>query len=163
MIAGIVRSSIKYAGVVVTLAITIVSYGLYTISNANLDVFPEFSPSQVVLQIEAPGYSSALVEKLVTQPIENALMGIPELENIRSQSIPGLSVVTVIFKDGSDVYLNRQVVGERISALGSEMPRGVSAPTMTPLRTYWVSRGLLRSTFSAGTCDSGKFRWIFKN
>lgn len=133
MIAGIVRSSIKYAGVVVTLAITIVSYGLYTISNANLDVFPEFSPSQVVLQIEAPGYSSALVEKLVTQPIENALMGIPELENIRSQSIPGLSVVTVIFKDGSDVYLNRQVVGERISALGSEMPRGVSAPTMTPL------------------------------
>ena len=133
MIAGIVRNSIKYAGVVVALAITIVSYGLYTISNANLDVFPEFSPSQVVLQIEAPGYSSALVEKLVTQPIENALMGIPELENIRSQSIPGLSVVTVIFKDGSDVYLNRQVVGERISALGSEMPRGVSAPTMTPL------------------------------
>ena len=58
-----------------------------------------------MLQIEAPGYSSALVEKLVTQPIENALMGIPELENIRSQSIPGLSVVTVIFKDGSDVYL----------------------------------------------------------
>ena len=80
MIAGIVRSSIKYAGVVVTLAITIVSYGFYTISNANLDVFPEFSPSQVVLQIEAPGYSSALVEKLVTQPIENALMGIPELK-----------------------------------------------------------------------------------
>ena len=76
MIAGIVRASIKYAGVVVTLAITVVSYGLYTISNANLDVFPEFSPSQVVLQIEAQGYSSELVEKLVTQPIENSLMGI---------------------------------------------------------------------------------------
>ena len=133
MIAGIVRNSIKYAGVVVTLAITVVSYGLYTISNANLDVFPEFSPSQVVLQIEAQGYSSELVEKLVTQPIENALMGIPELENIRSQSIPGLSVVTVVFKDGSDVYLNRQVVGERIAGLANEMPRGVEAPTMTPL------------------------------
>ena len=133
MIAGIVRNSIKYAGVVVTLAITVVSYGLYTISNANLDVFPEFSPSQVVLQIEAQGYSSELVEKLVTQPIENALMGIPELQNIRSQSIPGLSVVTVVFKDGSDVYLNRQVVGERIAGLANEMPRGVEAPTMTPL------------------------------
>ncbi|MDA0237595.1 MAG: efflux RND transporter permease subunit, partial [Proteobacteria bacterium] len=133
MIVGIVRNSIKYAGVVVTLAITVISYGLYTISNANLDVFPEFSPSQVVLQIEAQGYSSELVEKLVTQPIENALMGIPELANIRSQSIPGLSVVTVIFKDGSDVYLNRQVVGERIAALAIEMPRGVDAPTMTPL------------------------------
>jgi CzcA family heavy metal efflux pump len=133
MIAAIVRGSIRYAGVVVTLAVTLVSYGLYTITNANLDVFPEFSPSQVVLQIEASGYSSSLVEQLVTQPIESALMGIPELENIRSQSIPGLSVVTVIFKDGSDVYLNRQVVGERIAALASQMPHGVDAPTMTPL------------------------------
>lgn len=142
MIAAIVRGSIRYAGVVVTLAVTLVSYGLYTITNANLDVFPEFSPSQVVLQIEASGYSSSLVEQLVTQPIESALMGIPELENIRSQSIPGLSVVTVIFKDGSDVYLNRQVVGERIAALASQMPHGVDAPTMTPLTssasTVWV-------------------------
>ena len=79
MIAAIVRGSIRYAGVVVTLAVTLVSYGLYTITNANLDVFPEFSPSQVVLQIEASGYSSSLVEQLVTQPIESALMGIPEL------------------------------------------------------------------------------------
>lgn len=133
MIAGIVRNSIKYAGVVVTLAITLVSYGIYTIGSANLDVFPEFSPSQVSLQIEAPGYPSELVESLVTQPIENALMGISEVQNIRSQSIPGLSVVTVVFEDGSDVFRNRQVVGERIAGLSSEMPKGVSAPTMTPL------------------------------
>jgi Cu/Ag efflux pump CusA len=133
VIAGIVRGSVKYAGVVVALAITLVMYGFYTVINANLDVFPEFSPSQVVLQIESPGYSSELVEQLVTQPIENALMGVPHLKNIRSQSIPGLSIVTVIFEDGSDVYRNRQVVGERISGLASEMPEGVDAPTMTPL------------------------------
>ena len=133
MIAGIVRGSVKYAGVVVALAITLVMYGFYTVINANLDVFPEFSPSQVVLQIESPGYSSELVEQLVTQPIENALMGVPDLKNIRSQSIPGLSIVTVIFEDGSDVYRNRQVVGERIAGLASEMPEGVDAPTMTPL------------------------------
>ena len=133
MIAGLVRFSIRYAGVVVALAATIVVYGLYTLSRANLDVFPEFAPSQVVLQIEAPGLSSEQVEALVTQPIENALAGIPGLDGIRSQSIPGLSVITVIFEDGSDTYRNRQVVGERLAALALQMPEGVDAPTMTPL------------------------------
>ena len=133
MIAGLVRFSIRYAGVVVALAATIVAYGLYTLSRANLDVFPEFSPSQVVLQIEAPGFSSELVETLVTQPIENALAGVPGLDGIRSQSIPGLSVVTVIFEDGAETYRNRQVVGERLAALATQMPHGVAAPTMTPL------------------------------
>ncbi len=133
MIAALVRFSIRYAGVVVALAATVVAYGIYTLSRANLDVFPEFSPSQVVLQIEAPGFSSELVETLVTQPIENALAGLPRLDGIRSQSIPGLSVVTVIFEDGTDTYRNRQVVGERLAALATQMPRGVAAPTMTPL------------------------------
>jgi CzcA family heavy metal efflux pump len=133
MIAGLVRFSIRYAGVVVALAATVVVYGLYTLSRANLDVFPEFSPSQVVLQIEAPGLSSEQVETLVTQPIENALAGVPGLDGIRSQSIPGLSVITVIFEDGSDTYRNRQVVSERLAALAAQMPEGVDAPTMTPL------------------------------
>jgi len=133
MIAGLVRFSIRYAGVVVAVAATIVAYGLYTLSRANLDVFPEFSPSQVVLQIEAPGLSSEQVETLVTQPIENALAGVPGLDGIRSQSIPGLSVITVIFEDGSDTYRNRQVVSERLAALAAQMPEGVDAPTMTPL------------------------------
>jgi CzcA family heavy metal efflux pump len=133
MIAGLVRFSIRYAGVVVVLAATIVVYGLYTLSRANLDVFPEFSPSQVVLQIEAPGLSAEVVETLVTQPIENALAGVPRIEGIRSQSIPGLSVITVIFEDGTDTYRNRQVVSERLAALVADMPDGVAAPTMTPL------------------------------
>jgi CzcA family heavy metal efflux pump len=124
MIAAIVRFSIRYAGVVVALAATVIGYGLYTLSRANLDVFPEFSPSQVVLQIEAPGFSAELVEQLVSQPIENAIAGVPGLTDLRSQSIPGLSVVT---------YRNRQVVGERIAALAAQMPDGVDAPTMTPL------------------------------
>ena len=133
MIAGLVRFSIRYAGVVVALAATIVAYGIYTLTRANLDVFPEFSPSQVVLQIEAPGFSSEQVEALVTQPIENALAGIPGLEGIRSQSIPGLSVVTVIFEDGTETYRNRQVVSERLASVATRMPQGVDAPTMTPL------------------------------
>lgn len=133
MIAAIVRFSIRYAGVVVALAATLIAYGLYTLLRANLDVFPEFSPSQVVIQTEAPGFSAERVETLVSQPIENALSGVPGLTSLRSQSIPGLSVVTVVFADRTDTYRNRQVVGERLVALAAHMPLGVAPPAMTPL------------------------------
>ncbi len=132
MIAFIVRQSIRYPGVIVALAVTLIIYGLYVLTRANLDVFPEFSPSQVVIQTEAAGLSAELVERQVTQPIESALAGASGVEIVRSQSIPALSVVTVVFRDGSDVYRNRQVVGERLSALSSQLPAGVQ-PAMTPL------------------------------
>jgi len=133
MISLVVRQSIRYPGVIVALALTVIIYGFYVLSKANLDVFPEFSPSQVVIQTEAPGLSAELVERQVTQPIENALSGISRVELIRSQSIPGLSVVTVLFREGSSVYRNRQVVGERLLALANQLPQGVAQPTMTPL------------------------------
>jgi CzcA family heavy metal efflux pump len=133
LIAFIVRQSIRYPGVVVALALTVVVYGLYVLTRANLDVFPEFSPSQVVIQTEAPGLSAELVERQVTQPIENALSGTAGVEVVRSQSIPGLSVVTVVFRDGSDVFRNRQVVGERLTMLANRLPHDVAQPTMTPL------------------------------
>ena len=133
MISYIVRQSIKYPGVVVALALTVIVYGLYVLTRANLDVFPEFSPSQVVIQTEAPGLSADLVELQVSQPIEDALAGASGVESMRSQSIPGLSVVTVLFDEGSDVYRNRQVVGERLAALANRLPQGVAQPAMTPL------------------------------
>ncbi|MEO8157489.1 MAG: efflux RND transporter permease subunit [Betaproteobacteria bacterium] len=132
MISYIVRQSIRYPGVIVALALTIVVYGLFTLSRAHLDVFPEFSPSQVVIQTEAPGLSAEQVEFQVSQPIEYSLAGVPGLESLRSQSIPGLSVVHVYFQDGSDIYRNRQVVNERIGALAALLPKGI-VPAMTPL------------------------------
>src|ERR671927_452588 len=133
MIPFIVRQSIKYPGVVVALALTVIIYGLYVLTRANLDVFPEFSPSQVVIQTEAPGLSADLVERQVSQPIENALGGASGVESMRSQSIPGLSVVTVLFREGSNLYRNRQVVNERLAALANQLPQGVAQASMTPL------------------------------
>lgn len=133
MISFIVRQSIRYPGVVVALALTVIVYGFYVLSRANLDVFPEFSPSQVVIQTEAPGLSAELVERQVTQPIENALAGGSGVELVRSQSIPGLSVVSVLFREGSSVFRNRQIVGERLTSLANQLPRGVAQPAMTPL------------------------------
>ncbi|MCW5954804.1 MAG: efflux RND transporter permease subunit, partial [Propionibacteriaceae bacterium] len=132
MISFIVRQSIRYPGVIVALALTVVAYGLFTLSRAHLDVFPEFSPAQVVIQTEAPGLSAELVETQVSQPIENALAGLPGLQSLRSQSIPGLSVVHVFFPEGSDVYRNRQVTAERLATLGQQLPHGV-VPAITPL------------------------------
>src|SRR5262245_11381643 len=133
MIAYIVRRSIRHAGIVVTVAAALVVYGFYVLTRANLDVFPEFSPSQVVIQTEAPGFSSELVERQVTQPIESALAGLSGLDAMRSQSIGGLSVVTLAFREGTNAYRNRQIVGERLALVATPLPVGDGPEKNTPL------------------------------
>jgi len=130
--SAIVRFSIRFYGVIVGLAILIVLYGLYSLTRSNLDVFPEFSPTQIIIQTESPGLSAELVESLVTQPIESSISGTVGVINLRSQSIPGLSIVTVIFDEKTDIYRNRQVVAERLSTIANQLPRGI-VPNITPL------------------------------
>ena len=132
MMASIVRFSIRFYGVIIGLAVLIVLYGMYSLTRSNLDVFPEFSPTQIIIQTESPGLSAELVEMLVTQPIESSISGTVGVINLRSQSIPGLSIVTVIFDEKTDIYRNRQVVAERLSTLTSQLPKGI-IPSITPL------------------------------
>lgn len=132
MMSAIVRFSIRFYGVIIGLASLGVIYGLYSLTQANLDVFPEFSPTMVVIQTESPGLSAELVEVLVTQPIESSIAGTVGIDMMRSQSIPGLSVVTVIFKEGTDIYRNRQAVAERLGTLTGQLPQGI-VPNITPL------------------------------
>jgi len=132
MMQSIVRFSIRFNGVIIGLASLLVIYGLYSLTRSNLDVFPEFSPTQLVIQTESPGLSAELVEKLVSQPIENAIAGTVGIDTMRSQSIPGLSVVTIIFHEGTDIFRNRQVVAERLATLANQLPTGIT-PNITPL------------------------------
>jgi CzcA family heavy metal efflux pump len=132
MMTALVRFSIRFSGVIIGLASLMIIYGIYSLTRSNLDVFPEFSPTQLIIQTESPGLSSDLVEKLVTQPIEHSISGTVGIAMMRSQSIPGLSVVTVIFKEGSDVYRNRQVVAERLATLNGRLPARI-VPNITPL------------------------------
>jgi len=132
MMSATVRFSIRFYGVVIALACLVVLYGIYSLKRSNLDVFPEFSPTQIVIQTESPGLSAELVESLVTQPIETSIAGTVGVANMRSQSIPGLSIVTVIFNENTDIYRNRQVVAERLSTLSNQIPRGIT-PNITPL------------------------------
>ena len=139
MLSAIVRFSLRFSGVIIALACLLVGYGLYGLSGAKYDVFPEFAPPQVGIQTEAPGLSPEQVEVLVTQPVENELNGVPGIKAMRSQSIQGLSVVTVTFASSSDIYRDRQVVSERLSALAGRLPQGVNAPAMQ-IRPRWPTR-----------------------
>ncbi len=132
MMGSLIRFSIRFPGVIIGLALIVIAYGIYQIKQSPLNVFPEFSPTQVIIQTESPGFSSDLVEKLISQPIEDAISGTIGIKQIRSQSIPGLSVVTVIFEEDTDIYRNRQSISEKLSLLNGQLPNSIN-PTITPL------------------------------
>lgn len=133
MLQALVRFSIRFRDVVIALACVLVAYGVYVVGRAKYDVYPEFAPPQVAIQTEAPGLSPEEVELLVTRPIENVINGVASLESIRSQSIQGLSVITAVFEEHSDVFRARQMVSERLGELAGQMPQGIKAPVMAPL------------------------------
>src|SRR5262245_46413976 len=133
MLQALVKFSLRRRGIVVALAYLVLIYGTFVAFEAKLDVFPDFVPPQVTVQTEAPGLTPAQVETLVTRPVETAINGLGNLESLRSESIQGLSVITVVFKEGTDILPARQLLAEKLSTLGSALPAGTKAPKMTPL------------------------------
>ncbi|MBI4582185.1 MAG: efflux RND transporter permease subunit [Planctomycetes bacterium] len=133
MLKGIVESSIRARGLVVVLACALVAYGVYVAQNAKLDVFPDFVQPQAVIQTEAPGLSPEQVEALVTGPVESAVQGVMNLESVRSQSIQGLSIVTAVFKEKTDIFIARQMLNEQLATIAERLPGGVKPPRLTPL------------------------------
>src|SRR5438874_1489748 len=133
MLKRLVALSLRFRGVVIALAGVLVGYGLFVSAHAKLDVFPEFVQPQVTVQTEAPGLASEQVEALVTRPVESALNGAGNLESIRSESIQGLSVITAVFKQGSDIFVARQMLAEKLAERAGELPAGVKSPKMSPL------------------------------
>src|SRR5258706_1075123 len=133
MLQALVQFSLKFRGIVVALACVLLTYGFYVASNAKLDVFPDFVQPQVAIQTEAPGLSPEQVELLVTRPIETTINGLGNMESLRSESIEGLSVITVVFKEGTEVFRARQTLGEQLSEMAGSLPAGVKTPRMSPL------------------------------
>lgn len=133
MLPAIVRFSIRFRGVVIAIACLLMAYGGYLLWNTGLDIFPEFSPKLVIIQTESPGLSAGEVELLVSQPLETGLSGLVGLESVRSQSIQGLSVVTLTFEEATDLYRARQLVAERLGSIVPALPPGVGTPVIVPL------------------------------
>jgi CzcA family heavy metal efflux pump len=133
MLQSLVHFSLKYRRVVVALACLLLAYGIHVATQAKLDVFPNFVPPQVTVQTEAPGLAPEQVEVLVTRPVETAIAGLGNQESLRSESIQGLSIITMVFTEGTDVFLARQMLSEKLGELGSQLPGGVKPPKMSPL------------------------------
>lgn len=133
MLSALVRFAINFRGVVIAIATLLMVYSVYRLSRAGLDIFPEFSPKLIVVQTEAPGFSTEQVEILVTRPVESSLSGLIGIDHVRSESIQGLSVVNVYFEEDTDIYRNRQLVSERLSGLANILPEGVGPAVPVPM------------------------------
>src|SRR6266536_1022336 len=131
MMRWIVGSSLKFRLLVVPVAAALVLLGVAQLRNAPVDVLPEFTPPLVDIQTEALGLSAEEVEQLVTVPLEQDLLnGVAWLDQIRSQSLPGLSRIELIFQPGTDVLKARQVVQERLIQAPGGIPNVAKAPVM---------------------------------
>ncbi len=114
--------------------VAVAGYGFYSLSNLPIEAFPDLTNNQVVVVTECPAMGPAEVEMLVTYPIETAMMGLPKMEEVRSISKLGLSMVTVIFDDSVNTYFARQVMNERLNEVRNRLPAAVK-PTLGPVAT----------------------------
>src|SRR6202171_1665911 len=114
--------------------VALLGVGGYVVFNLPIDAFPDLTNNQVVVVTECPSMSSSEVDDLVTYPIESALVGMPRIEAVRSNSKLGLSMITVIFDDSFNQYLARQLVAERLQEVRSRLPRNLQ-PVLGPMAT----------------------------
>ncbi len=134
MLSKIISFSLAHRWVVLVIVAAAAGLGMYNFSRLAIDAVPDITNVQVQINTEAPGYSPLESEQRITFAIETAMAGLPSLDYTRSISRYGLSQVTVIFKDGTDIYLARQLVTERLSEVKSKLPTGIE-PSMGPIAT----------------------------
>ena len=130
----IIQFSIQNAIWVLLFVCTWIAVGIYSYQKLPIDAVPDITNTQVQINTQAKGFTALEVEQRITYPIENAMAGIPDLELTRSISRYGLSQVTIVFKDGTDIYWARQQINQRIQEAQSELPAQI-APTMSPVST----------------------------
>ena len=134
MLGQIVSFAIDKRGLILLATALVVILGVYNYERLPIDAVPDITNVQVQINTEAPGYSPIEVEQQVTFPIENAMAGLPRLDYTRSLSRYGLSQITVIFEDGTDIYLARQLISERLNSVRNSLPAGLE-PVMGPIAT----------------------------
>ncbi len=134
MFDRIIRFSISQRWLIMLLAAAVAAIGMASYRLLPIDAVPDITNIQVQINTALPGYSPLEAEQRVTYPIETAMAGLPGLEQTRSLSRYGLSQVTVVFKDGTDIYFARQLVGERLQEVRARVPVGVE-PAMGPIST----------------------------
>ncbi|WEN14898.1 CusA/CzcA family heavy metal efflux RND transporter [Rhodanobacter sp. AS-Z3] len=134
MLERLVRAAIAHRGLVLILAFALGALGIWNYGRLPIDAVPDITNVQVQVNIEAAGYSPLEAEQRLSYPVETALAGLPRLESTRSIARYGLSQVTAVFEDGTDIYFARQQVSERLKEAGSQLPTGIQ-PALGPVAT----------------------------
>ncbi|MEO6244093.1 MAG: CusA/CzcA family heavy metal efflux RND transporter [Opitutaceae bacterium] len=134
MLDKIIQGSIRHRWLVLVLTLGVAALGIFNFQHLPIDAVPDITNVQVQINTGAPGYSPLEVEQRLTFPIETALAGLPRLDHTRSLSRYGLSQVTVVFQDGTDLYFARQLIAERLLQMRSQLPPG-REPMMGPIAT----------------------------
>lgn len=134
MIESLIRAALKQRIVLLVIALSLLVAGLFAVRKLSVDAFPDVTNVQVQVATEAPGRSPEEVERFVTVPVEIAMTGLPGLVEMRSLNRNGISIVTLVFTDKTDVYFARQLVMERLIEVMGRMPEGV-APVLGPVTT----------------------------
>ncbi|MDM1765347.1 MULTISPECIES: CusA/CzcA family heavy metal efflux RND transporter [unclassified Acinetobacter] len=130
----IIQFSIQNAIWVMLFVVAWMGVGIYSYQKLPIDAVPDITNTQVQINTQANGFTALETEQRITYPIENAMSGLPKLEQTRSISRYGLSQVTIIFEDGTDIYWARQLINQRLQEAASEIPVGIQ-PTMSPIST----------------------------
>ena len=134
MLEKLIQFAIRQRWLVLIVTLGMCALGVYNYQHLPIDAVPDITNVQVQINTEAAGFSPLEAEQRVTYPVETAMAGLPNLDYSRSISRYGLSQVTVVFKDGTDIYFARQLVNERIQEVKSQLPPGLE-PTMGPIST----------------------------
>ena len=134
MLEKIIESSIRHRWLVLVAVLGVCVLGVYNFKRLSIDAVPDITNVQIQINTEAAGYTPLEVEQRITFPVETSIAGIPKLDYTRSISRYGLSQVTVVFEEGTDIYFARQLLAERLSGIKSEIPEGIE-PMMGPIAT----------------------------
>lgn len=134
MIERILKFAIERRWLVLLATLVIAALGVWNFTRLPIDAVPDITNVQVIVNVEAPGYTPLEAEQRITVPLETAMAGLPRLSYTRSLSRYGLAQVTVIFEDGTDIYFARQVVAERMLAVRGDLPEG-REPVLGPIAT----------------------------
>jgi cobalt-zinc-cadmium resistance protein CzcA len=132
MLPNLVEAALKHRFILVVVAAILCAFGVHAAQQLSVDAFPDVTNVQVQIATEAPGKSPEEVERFITIPVEIAMTGLPGMTDMRSLNKPGLSLITLVFEDGRSVYLERQMVSERLNELRDKMPEGVT-PVLGPI------------------------------
>ena len=141
MLNKIIRFSLNNRMVILVASVLLILAGTYTAANMEIDVFPDLNAPTVVVMTEALGMASEEVEQLVTFPIETALNGATDVRRVRSSSTTGFSVVWVEFDWGTDIYIARQVVSEKLVTVKEMLPSNAGLTWDSPRSTTTCSSG----------------------